>query len=333
MAANRPSELFTTADLMTFETLKARVVHDAKRGVLTSVKAILAALALIFVFAIEYTAFREIYDYIKAPVPGEGFTISPAVLALTGVVMVIALHLRAAMKKDSLPVLLLERAVDILLPLYVLGAGLMFAGILFFDGADGLLAPATEGFSIIGSAPEEASAPLLTRLFSHTVAPLISVAFSLGAGAVVVVTVFVGHRCLSLLAEYGFDLDERVRRAKSAIEAHKEILTAQEEYRRINGELTALEEAATRDIDRELAAELGGICSEGIVDYQRHINNRRINPEPNAFEPRRELDLGELEARVRDIESITPAEIIAALRGHPANADHRPAQRDKETLQ
>jgi hypothetical protein len=236
------------------------------------------------------------------------------------------------MKPDSWPVRVLERAVDVLLPLYMIGAGLLFAGILFFNGADGLLAPAAESFAILGN-PAEQSTPLLTRLFSHTVAPLISVAFSLGAGAVIVASVFVGHRCLSLLAGYASDLDGRVRRARLATEAHKEILACQEEYRRTNGELTALEEAAARGIDRELAAELGGICSDELRPYQRHINDRRINPEPNAFEPRRDLDLGELEARVRAIESISPAEIIAAMRGHLDNTGHMPAGRDKETLQ
>lgn len=314
MASARPVELFTAADLLTFETMRTKVIHDAKSGLVIAIKAILHGLTLLFVLGIEYIAFREIYVYLKAPLPGEALNLSPSILALTGVVMVAAIHLRASMKPDSLPIRVLERAVDILLPLYMIGAGLMFAGILFFDGADGLFSSATQDFSIIGT-PTETSTPLLTRILSQTAAPLIAVAFSLGAGAVVVVSLFVGHRSLSLLNQYVADLEGRVRKAKMATEAYRDLLAAQEAYRRINGELSALEATASRDIDREIAADIAGIISDELHAYRTHINDRHINPEPNPFELRRELDLHELESRVRDIENITPQEILQAMRG------------------
>lgn len=106
MLQKLPDELFTSPDLARFEEMRSTMVGRARAGGLVSVKACLNVLALIGCLGIEYVAFKEIYDFLKAPIPGEeaGLTLSPAILALTGAVMVIAMHLRAAMKPESLPV-------------------------------------------------------------------------------------------------------------------------------------------------------------------------------------------------------------------------------------
>jgi hypothetical protein len=314
MLPNRPTELFGSAELMSFEAMRTRIVRHAKAGFLVAAKASLATLTLCLVFAIEYSAFKDVYDFLKAPLPGEEALFSPAVLALTGAIMVLALHLRAAMAPDSLPVRLMDRAVDILLPLYMIGAGLMFSGILFFDGADGMFATAADSFNVFG-APADNTPSLLTTFLEKAVAPTFSIVFVLGAGAVVVISVFVGHRCLLLIEASVSDLFGRVRDAREAVAAHREVLEHQEAYRRTNGELQALTRARERDLSTELAAEIGSVIDDELKPYQLFINDRRINPEPNPYEPRRDLNLTELEKRVRAIESITPQEIMAAMRG------------------
>lgn len=313
-----PDELFTSADLARFEEMSAEMVRRAKAGSLIAVKALMTTLALSGCIAIEFYAFKEIYDFLKAPMPGEELTLSPSVLALTGCVMVLALHLRAAMKPDSLPARVLERAVDILLPLYMIGAGLMFAGVLFFNGADGMFAPSGGSLDLFTTANPET--PVLTWLFERGVAPLISVLFTLGAGAVVVITVFVGHRCLTRIKDYTNDLWGRVRDAREAVAAHAEITRCQEDYRAARGELH--EHAAAHVQHTALAAEIGSVIAEELRPFQLFINDRRINPDPNPYEPHHDLDVDEVARRVRAIESITPDEIMAAMRGSFTKENH-----------
>jgi len=324
MLQKLPDELFTSAELARFEEMSAEMLRRAKAGGLIGVKGLMTLLALLGCIAIEYYAFKDIYDFLKAPIPGEEaeLTLSPSILALTGCLMVIAMHLRAAMKPDSLPVRVLERAVDILLPLYMIGAGLMFAGVLFFDGADGMFASSGGGLDLF--TPAETEAPLITTLFERGIAPAISVLFTLGAGAVVVITVFVGHRCLTRLKEYAHDLWGRISDAREAVAAHREIVSGQEDYRAVRAEL--LGQSSAQVEQSALAAEIASVIGEELRPYQLFINDRRINPEPNPYEPQRELDVDEITRRVRAIESITPSEIIAAMRGSftKENADEVP---------
>jgi hypothetical protein len=314
MLSNLPAELFTSAEAMRFEAMRTRVVRHAKEGFVIAGKVALASLALCLVFAIEYAAFKDIYDFLKAPIPGEDAILSPAILALTGCIMVLALHLRADMKPDSLPVRLVERAVDVLLPLYMVGAGLMFAGLLFFNGADGLFSRGADSLDLFGDlAP--AAPPLLITFFEKGLAPVFSIVFVLGAGAVVVISVFVGHRCLVLIEGYIRDLSGRVRDAREAVAAHKVILECQEAYRETHGETLALTTLRERDLSAELVAEIASAIDVELRDSQLFINDGRINPEPNPYEPQRGLNLDEIERRVHEIESITPQEIMAAIRG------------------
>lgn len=315
MLQKLPDELFTSADLARFEEMRSTMVGRARAGGLVSVKASVTVLALLGCLGIEYVAFKEIYDFLKAPIPGEeaGLTLSPAILALTGAVMVIAMHLRAAMKPDSLPIRVLERAVDVLLPFYMIGAGLMFGGMIFFNGADGLLATSSGSLDLF--ADNAAAPPLLTLLFERVAAPVIAVAFSVGAGAVVVITVFVGHRCITRLKEYAQDLWGRVSDAREAVAAHAEILRQQGEYRKTRTDVTLLTQVSHQDDIVRLAAETGSVIREELRPYQLEVADRRINPKPNPYEPHDDFNLDEIERRVRAIESITPEEIIAAMRG------------------
>jgi hypothetical protein len=318
MLPKLPDELFSSAELARFEGMSAEMVRRAKHGGLIAAKAAMTLIALLGCIAIEYYAFKDIYDFLKPPMPGEALALSPSVLALTGCVMVLAMHLRAAMNPDSMPVRVLERAVDILLPLYMIGAALMFAGVLFFNGADGMFASSSGSLNIF--AAPEAETPLLTRLFERGVAPLISVLFTLGAGAVVVITVFVGHRCLSRLKDYITDLWGRVADAREAVAAHAAIVAKQEAYRLARGRLMELTERSVQHA--ALAAEIGSVIDEELRPYKLFILDRRLNPEPNPYEPQRELNVDEIEHRVRDIEAIAPEEIMAAMRGTFTQENH-----------
>lgn len=322
MLPKLPDELFSSADPARFEEMCTAMVRRAKHGGLIAAKAVMTLIALTGCIAIEYYAFKEIYDFLKPPIPGEALALSPSILALTGCVMVLAMHLRSAMKPDSLPVRVLERAVDILLPLYMIGAALMFAGVLFFNGADGMFASSSGSLNIF--AAPESDTPLLTRLFERGVAPLISVLFTLGAGAVVVITVFVGHRCLTRLKDYTGDLWGRIADARDAVAAHAEIVAQQEAYRIARGRLMELTEGSVQHA--ALAAEIGSVIDEELRPYKLFILDRRVSPEPNPYEPQRELNVDEIERRVREIEAITPEEIIAAMSGTFAkeNQDESP---------
>jgi hypothetical protein len=317
-----PDELFTSVDLVRFEEMSTGMVRRAKAGSLIAAKAILTALALSGCIAIEFYAFKEIYDFIKAPMPGEELTLSPSILALTGCVMVLALHLRAAMKPDALPVRVLERAVDLLLPLYMIGAGLMFAGVLFFNGADGMFETSSASLDLFSATDPET--PMLIWFFERGVAPLISVLFTLGAGAVVVITVFVGHRCLSRIKDYTNDLWGRVHDAREAIAAYAEIIRCQEDYRAARSVL--YEQSAVHVQHTALVAEVGSVIAEELRPFQLFINDRRIHPDPNPYEPNHDLDVDEVARRVRAIETITPKEILIAMQNSftKENSDENP---------
>lgn len=306
-------ELFTGGETIRFEALRSQLVQRAKAGKLIAIKAAVMGATAVFVGIVEYVAFKEIYDFIKAPLPGEQGVWSTPVLALTGTIVVIGFHLRATAAPESHPVRIMDRLVDVLMPVYVLGAGLMFAGILFFDGANGIFASASS-LTLFG-ADAATERPLLSSLFEQHLAPLIAALFSLAAGSVVAIGVYVGHRCLSKVRDYIGDLFGRVRDAKEAIAAYKDIQDCQREYAELVGELNQVERARGARLIPTLVAEIAGRISDALLPFKRWVAEKRINPQPSPYAAEPDLDVDEVEMRIAAIDSITPEEITAALRG------------------
>lgn len=310
---NTKPELFGLADLVAFESRRARVVAHAKRGWLVAVIVLLATLALLGVMSVEFVLFKEVYDFLKAPLPGEDAAWSTTILALTGVIMVLALHLRAKENPEALPVRLLAKGVDILLPVYALGAGLMISGILFFDGADGMFASAADGLSVLRG--EVAQRPALLQFFERVLAPTFSLLFVLAAGAVAVISLYVGHRSMVTITDNVRDFAGRVSDAKAAIAAHEVILECQKAHREIVRDLQIMDRVSRSDVNADLVAEVGARIDSGIKPYQLWVNDQRMGAPRSPFEGRVALDVDAVEKRLRAIESIKPQEIAAALRG------------------
>ncbi len=86
----------------------------------------------------EYTVFREIYGYIKQALPGEEESMSANFLALTGCVALITFHIALSHSSQSFPERIVRWLVYLLTPVFLLGAGLLFAAMIYNDGGDSL---------------------------------------------------------------------------------------------------------------------------------------------------------------------------------------------------
>jgi len=132
---------------------------------------------------------------------------------------------------------------------------------------------------------------------------------------VVAIGVYVGHRCLSKLREYIGDLFGRVRDAREAIAAYKDILDCQRDYAELVGELNRLDRVRGAGLIRALVPEIAGRVSDALLPFKRWVAEKRINPQPSPYAAEPDLDVDEVEKRIAAIDSITPEEITAALRG------------------
>jgi|GEM_PF-5758811 len=257
---------------------------------------------------IEYEIIYRVFDYLDG---GEGYW-SPSLMGLSAAIMIVGYHVLAERFPSNIAVRFIEGIVRILIPLYLIGAGLYIASMLFNDEIASMSANANVAIAI-GQIPEQvADRGWLEWLFSNVTSPLGVAGFSLGIGGLAIVNIFVAHFLLTQIKDNIGGIFMRLKSAKEAVGAYKDIKRAQREYAQASLDLGDLAVKNEAYLILQIASETLGIIADELIPHKIWLKDHQSKT-THEFEQALPADPKQVAKDIAAIESITQAEIISAL--------------------
>ncbi len=307
-------QLFTPQELIVFEATFQKIVREANRVALLRGLALLQAFGLLMVVVVEYSLLYEVFDYLKGPASGSDADWSVGLLALTGTIMLLAFHLYARERNDAPAVRIINRCVDFLLPLYVLGAGAALAAIIYFNGADALIASVAEsGRELFSEGGAASGNRMFERILSFAPA-----AFALGCSGLAVINLFASHRLASLLWSNVKDIEKRAAAATDARAAMSDIHLCLRQHAQLLSERDDISSVDQNAEDIADANRILGVIRHEIVPYETWLTDQKVRgrePDSPFVKSQTSLDVKEMQHRVAAIKAMTVKSILSAMRG------------------
>lgn len=308
------SGVFAERECMQFAAIHQQITRAALAAIPTAgVTALLVVCALIS-GGVEYAISYELFAYFKAPLPGEEAQWSVALLALTGVLMALALHLHASEHPDSFAVRTLRQSVSVLVPLYALGAGLALSAILYFDGADALF-NANTTFELFATAAQESGSSLIAALVSN-----FALIFVLGCGGLAIINLYIFHKLLCLITANTAHFSEQFLAAREGREVMQVIQACDQQYAELSSQREALIAENSRSSEFAFANHIVSVIHQELAGPERWMleQQMRVKAPENRFvltEQRESVDLKEVQKRISALRAINAKTIVAAFRG------------------
>lgn len=303
--------LLTGSELQALEARAQRHIRGRVGLWMLAGMTVLLVVTLALVLGVEYSFLKEIFTYLKGGLPGEQEQWSVGLLSAVGVLAVAAYHFRAKDAPDSLPVQFIRRAVDVVLPLYAVGIGLIFAAILWSDGADTFGQFSGQLFAAPDVAPAGGGFDQLAAQFGKV--------FVLGCGGIAIINIYLGGSLIARIARNGEDIARRRASARDARKAIETIRQCQREFARLSQQREALVAVDERTAEFTLANRIAAAISEALMPYEKWLTERQLRgptDENRLRLPESDLpfDSKEVQKRVAALKAITPKTIVAAFR-------------------
>jgi hypothetical protein len=228
---------------------------------------------------------------------------TPELMALTGATMVSAFHLLCKAKEDNPALRVINKLTPLLLVIYLLGLGLLMAGIIYIDASGLLLSTTTE--LVIGVLPEAATqVHWLDAIFENFANPVALGLFSLGIGGMAIVNLFVAHALLG-----GLDRGvSRVRDRKSeANRLEKEYDIVQDKlkrHRELRFDHADLELWTDSRLIHETALQINRLQRDGTADHRYYVKHRDIEPPPGLLSLPDHVDHKLIERELKKIDAL-----------------------------
>ena len=300
---DRTEDLFSTQELVQFQAqLKTHVIASAKTT-FSIIKTVFQILVLGIVVFVEWEIIYRVFDYLS----GENDYWSPEIMGLTAAIMIIGFHLMAYNAPHNFAVRFVNRTVQFLIPLYMVGVGLLIASILDVDSMIETNIP-----SMIGEIPDVTEANWNDGLFSSLTDPLAVIAFSLGLGGLAIVNIFVAHHLITLISDNIEDITGRLSRAKQAIQDHSTILRTQKCYAVLRNDLADLNMLDDFHIRMHIASEVLSLIAEALLPHKQWLTTQEMG-ETSPYAPKEKTDPKQVAGRIKKIEAISSKDILKAL--------------------
>ncbi len=235
------------------------------------------------VFAFEYEVFYGIFVYLA----GEDHAFwTPWIMGCSSMVIVMALHTMVTLNERHFALGFIDRLAAGLVPIYLLGIGLVLAAMIFQGGLKEMLSVDTGALDFsdlsLDSVSEERS--WMDELMDRFIMPTAALLFSAGIGALAIINVFVAHHCMDTVqAKLGFISEaQRMRHADDEDLAIYKAQLAQYEVLQAH-----LDQAALMDDDTlrlALAHDLLLEIKQAIVPAQKALIQLSHEPESHALD-------------------------------------------------
>ncbi len=306
---NKPEEqLFSIEEMMRFQAVLKGHLEATAKIPLIIFKTILLVTACAIVGYSEWEIIYRVFDYLGGD---HNEYWSPALMGFTAATMIIGFHILAKDKPNNLAVRIVERSVIILIPLYLVGIGLLIASILFGDGLGSLIH--TEIPVVIGAIPEIIEQGFIDSVFTNVTNPLAVLAFSLGIGGLAIVNIFIAHKLLSIITTNLDDVFGRLSRAKAAIKDHQTILRTQKQFSELNSELKSMLIWDDTYIRTYIANAVLGVISDALLPHKKWLQDFQYSTEFRFETQNQKADPKQLAKDIAKIEAIRLQDIMNAM--------------------
>jgi len=301
------NSLFAPEELMQFQAIVKHHMNELRNLPLLTMYCVLQIIAFVIIGIIEWEIIYEVFVYISGE--DEGYW-APELMGCTALIMIIGFHLLAKSNPNNLAVRLINAAVQILIPLYLLGVGFLIAAIMYGDGLGSMIETTPE--IIFGGLPQEPDQNWIEWAMLHLASPAAILSFSIGIGGLAIVNIFVAHQ---LLTRIGKNIDEgfqRTSRAREALKDHAIIKRTHREFSEASIELAALSERDDAALRLMIANDVLAIMAEALLPHKLWLKEQELNVKP-VFGSSNEIDPKLVAKEVAKIEAITLAQVLAAL--------------------
>ncbi len=300
---DKTETLFTTQELIQFQAMLKMHVMASATTPLGIAKTGLQMLVLGIVGFVEWEIIYQVFEYLSS----ENDYWSPEIMGLTAAIMIIGFHLLVYSAPHNFAVRFVNRAVQFLIPLYMVGVGLLIASILDVGSVI-----ETDMVLMIGAVPDGAESNWFDGLFAKITDPLAVMAFSLGLGGLAIVNIFVAHHLIALITINLEDITGRLSRAKQALQDHGIILRTQKHYAALGNALGALDSSDDSYIRMQIASDVLSVMADALLPHKQWLMAREMN-EPSPFGLQDTTDPKFITSRIKKIEAISSQDILKAL--------------------
>lgn len=293
----------------TLETLRQPSLAEAQQ--LPSIKLALFVCALIAVSVIAFEA-KIVYATFSMTFGDSDTVWKPWIMAFASFILVLAVHFIGHKNAEHPVIQFVNRSAASLIPVYLLGIGVLIVVTLYNNGLGEMLMATSVGSSLeamLTPTPDSA----LDRFMTNILTPLAGILFSVGIGSLAIVSVFVAHFALSkvemLVKKYSrisqaADLDNRDIQAYQQASAEYEAIQAQIDN------LVMQDEEVTREA---LADEVLISIQEGLAPTIKLINQNKYQQRPEGLLPPNQINVSALGKAIKPIQSINRKDILKHL--------------------
>lgn len=301
--------LFTQQELLRFQFLRGRHLRNTAKLPLNVGFTLLCALTLVFVGFVEWELIYQVFDYLIGDMEDSW---SPALMACTGLIMVIGFHLLAKDRPTNPASLFVRAAVAILIPVYLLGTGLLTAAVIYGDGLASMVAPDAQ--VVIGQIREAVDNGMIDTFFAHVTNPLAVITFSLGIGSLAIINIFVAHKLLGLVISNVDEMFTKTARAREAMHDFKLIQRAQKDF--LDAELAEMELYLRDDnyIRLSIAGTVLNEISAALLPHRKWLKENEYGSPSSQFEVAEPADPKKVARDVAKIAAISQKDIMNALK-------------------
>lgn len=266
-------------------------------------------LLLVGVALLDYELFYRIFDY--AVGGNEGYWNSH-LMACTGLVMLIAFHIKAAKVAKRPLTRFIERAASWVIAAFAVGGGLYVAVLLFRDGlaAVGIDLP---DFGMPDDGPAVDPSEWVDGAFTYLLEPTSVLTISIGIGGLTILMLFVGHVLLSGVLNAISEIHRRKGVAKVVKAEHRAVLAAEKAFAATTAAILELEAKDRAHFETEIADDVQECISAALLPHEKALQDMLFDA-PQGIEQELNTDeAGRVALAIEDIRTITHADIINAM--------------------
>ncbi len=222
-------------------------------------------IGLLVGLSFEAALFFEIFEYLNEDEDDQ--VISSTMMAMMGIVVLLTFHIISIHYDDSPPVRMIRNTVFFLLPVHVVGAGALFAAIVFDSGIDGLF----QGDNL------KAQYPLMADILQNWVLPNAVIILIVGMIGMTAFSVFFSSYLIKALKENSRQITKLKYKADKANNCLQQIYQLQEEYLTLLAEKKRLDKEKS-DLLMQSANRIGVLIAQAVNVLDTWITQKELNP-------------------------------------------------------
>ena len=252
---------------------------------------------LIFEFEIMYKLFSQLAGQ-------DDKYWSPWVLGTSAFIMVAAIHYLAQINANNFVLRLLNKTAGLLIPIYLIGIGLVLASLLFNIGINEFLDAGSGSFTY-DDLMLDSDSDFITIIMQNLISPLAGGLFSLGIGALAIINVFVSHHAILKFTDHVVRIKSN-RHTLRLVKHHYRLYTdAKNRDEELELQIIKLELESRETIIDEVAGDVMITIQEALEPVRNVVNDNQYVNSSFSFLPKSELNAKELEKSIKAIDAIT----------------------------